>query len=173
MTPRRCVVLLRGVNVGASNRIAMPALRSLLEELGGTRVQTYLGSGNAVLDWSGTCAGLATAVSKALRKRLSLDVPVLVRTGAELDAVVAANPFACESLEPTLLHAVFLDGPPPSLPDLTPDRVVPGDRVLYVAYAVDGHSSKAAKLLSSKRFPVVASARNWRTVLALRDLAVA
>jgi uncharacterized protein (DUF1697 family) len=86
---------------------------------------------------------------------------------------VSGNPFAGERLDPTLPHAVFLSGVAPELDleALLPDRVVPGDRVLYVAYAVDTHSSKAAKLLSSKRFPVVASARNWRTVLALRELA--
>lgn len=171
MSDARCVVLLRGVNVGASNRIAMPQLRSLLEDLGGTEVQTYLQSGNAVLGWSSSAASLQAAVEQALRERLSLEVPVLVRTGTELETVVRGCPFDAAAMDPKLLHAVFLDAPPPKLPDLTPDRVVAGDRVLYVAYAVDAHSSTAARLFSSKRFPVVASARNWRTVLALRDLA--
>lgn len=47
----RCVVQLRGVNVGGSGRLAMADLRALLEDLGGTGVRTYLQSGNAVLDW--------------------------------------------------------------------------------------------------------------------------
>ena len=167
MTATRCVVLLRGVNVGASNRIAMADLRELLSQVGCRDVQTYLQSGNAVVTWPGPPEELAAAVAEAL----PLDVPVLVRTAAQLDAVVAANPFADEDLDPTLLHAVFLGGPPPPLPDLAPDRVVAGDRVLYVAYASGSHGTKASTLFSSKRFPVVASARNWRTVLALRDLA--
>lgn len=164
----RCVVLLRGVNVGGSGRLAMAELRALLEDLGATGVRTYLQSGNAVLDWDGSPDALQSATAAALRDRLSLDVPVLVRTAAQLDAVVSACPFA--DVDPRLLHAVFLDGPAPSLPDLAPDRVVAGDRVLYVAYAVDAHSSRASRLFSSKSFPVVASARNWRTVLALHKL---
>ena len=172
---QRSAVLLRGVNVGGNNRIAMPAFRSLLEDLGCTEVQTYLQSGNAVATSSLPEPSLAQAVTEALKAELSLEVAVLVRTAAELDAVVERNPFADEQLDPKLLHAVFLDGPAPELdlPALLPDRVVPGDRVLYVAYDSNAHSSKAAKLLSSKRFPVVATARNWRTVLALQELASA
>lgn len=168
MSETRCAVLLRGVNVGASNRIAMADFRSLLERAGCGDVQTYLQSGNAVVTWDGSPAELVAAVIDAL----PLAVPVLVRTAAELATVVAGNPFANEALDPTLLHAVFLDGPAPELDlaALLPDRLVAGDRVLYVAYVKDAHSSKAAKLLSSKRLPVVASARNWRTVLALQEL---
>ena len=44
------VVLLRGINIGPRNRIAMPALREALEEAGFTEVQTYLQSGNVVLE---------------------------------------------------------------------------------------------------------------------------
>ena len=165
----RCVVLLRGVNVGGSGRLAMADLRALLEDLGGTGVRTYLQSGNAVLEWDGSPDALQEQVSAGLRERLSLEVPVLVRTADELEAVVAGCPFSVG--DPKLVHAVFLDGPAPDLPDLAPDRVVVGDEVLYVSYAVDAHSSKAARLFSSKAFPVVASARNWRTVLALHELA--
>ena len=44
------VVLLRGINIGPRNRIAMPALREALEEAGFTDVKTYLQSGNVVLE---------------------------------------------------------------------------------------------------------------------------
>lgn len=164
----RSVVLLRGVNVGGSGRLAMADFRSLLGDLGATEVQTYLQSGNAVLTWGGSTSSLQTAVGAALRERLALDVPVLVRSAAELSDVVSDCPFTVD--DPKLLHAVFLDGAAPVLPDLAPDRVAVGDRVLYVAYAVDAHSSPAAKLFSSRQFPVVATSRNWRTVLTLQEL---
>ena len=44
------VLLLRGVNVAGANRLPMPEFRALLEELGLTRVETHLQSGNAVFD---------------------------------------------------------------------------------------------------------------------------
>ncbi len=173
----RMAVLLRGVNVGGHNRISMLAFRELLAGVGCADVETYLQSGNAVVRWSGRAAALEDAVAQSLRAELDLPVAVLVRTAAELDAAVAGNPFAEEELDPTLLHVVFLSGEPDaSLLDrdaLLPDRVVFADRLLYVRYASGSQNSRASKLLSSKRFPLVATARNWRTVLALHELATA
>ncbi len=166
----RVAVLLRGVNVGGHNRIAMADFRTLLERLGCSDVATYLQSGNAVV--TSDEADLAGRVRQGLHDELGLDVDVLTRTAAELDAVVAGIPF---DPDPTLLHAVFLsDQVAPSLFDvatLEPDRVEVGDRVLYVRYDVGSHASPVAKVLASRRFPVVATARNWRTVLALQELA--
>ena len=62
----RCVVLLRGVNVGRANRIAMADFRAALEQLGCSDVATYVQSGNAVVEWDGTPAALETAVHDAL-----------------------------------------------------------------------------------------------------------
>lgn len=165
------MVLLRAVNLGARNRIAMPAFRSLLEGVGCTDVSTYLQSGNAVVTSRRTPTSLAKAVAAALRSELDLSVGVLVRTADELDAVVAANPFP-DVADPKLLHAVFLDTAAPDLSsaDVAPDRVAAGDRAVYVAYATGSQDSRAAKALSSKAFSG-STARNWRTVLALQDLA--
>lgn len=161
---QRVAVLLRGVNVGGSNRIAMADLRAVLTGLGCADVQTYLQSGNAVVTAPAT--GLAGRVEQALLQDLDLRVRVLTRTAAEVDAVVDGNPF---DPDPTLLHAVFLDGPAPELPDVSPDRASLGDRVLYARYVSGSQRSPLAKVLSSRRFPP-ASARNWRTVLALQGL---
>lgn len=165
----RVAVLLRGVNVGGHNRLAMADLRATLLSLGCTDVATYLQSGNAVV--TADDARLAGRVEQALKDELGLQVAVLTRTAAELDAVVARNPF---HPDPMLLHAVFLSADlEPSYLDLEgllPDRVHAGDRVLYVRYAAGSHDSQASKVLSSKRFPAVASARNWRTVLALQEM---
>ena len=168
----RSVVLLRAVNLGPRNRIAMGDFRSLLEGLGCTDVQTYVQSGNAVVSSRRGPASLEAAVAKALRDELDLPVDVLVRTADELDAVVAENPFAGEDLPPTSVHVAFLSASVTDVPDTSPDRVVAGDRALYIAYADGLQGSAAAKALGSKRFSsVVATARNWRTVLALQELA--
>lgn len=168
----RCAVLLRGVNVGGNNRIAMADLRSLLERVGGRDVATYVQSGNGLLTWEAAPEALEQAVEAALRDELDLPVRALVRTADELAAAVAACPFP--DPDPKLVHVVFLSGrlDPEHLAgaDVAPDRVELGDRLLYVQYADGSQSSKASKLLTSKRFPLVATARNWRTVLALRDM---
>lgn len=166
----RQVVLLRAVNLGARNRIAMPAFRAVLEGVGCTDVATYLQSGNAVVTSRRTPASLAKAVAAALRSDLDLSVGVLVRTADELDAVVSGNPFS-DVTDPKLLHAVFLESASPDLTDaeVAPDRLATGDRVVYVAYATSSQDSRAAKVLGGKTFSG-STARNWRTVLALQEL---
>ncbi len=168
------MVLLRAVNVGKHNRISMSALRDILAAAGCTDVQTHLQSGNAVVTWSGSADRLAAAVRAELTAAAGLDVLVMVRTGVELAAVVEANPFAGEAFDPKLLHVAFLTGPPD--PErlaavdhgaLLPDRMAVGDRALYLRYAARSQNSPLAKV----RLGVEATARNWTTVTALRDLA--
>lgn len=152
----------------------MPALRDVLEAVGCTEVQTYVQSGNAVVTWNGPADQLAAAVRAELTGAVGLDVLVMVRTGAELAAVVDANPFADEAFDPKLLHVAFLTGPPAperlaavDHGELLPDRMVVGERVLYLRYATGSQNSPLARV----RLDVEATARNWRTVTALRDLA--
>ena len=170
----REVVLLRGVNVGKHNRIAMSTFREVLASAGCIDVQTYLQSGNAVVGWEGTEGELADAVHRRLERSAGLSVLVMVRTAEELAAVVDANPWAAESFDPKLLHVAFLSGPPDperlaavDQEALLPDRMEVGDRVLYLRYASGSQSSPLAKL----RLGVEATARNWTTVTALLNLA--
>ena len=168
----RCVVLLRGVNVGRANRVAMADFRRVLERLGARDVVTYVQSGNAVVGWDGTPGELETAAHSALAER-ALSVPVMVRTADELARVVAASPWGDE-LDPTLFHVAFLSGQPDpervaaiDSEALLPERVVVGERVLYLDHARGVRSSRLARL----DLGVAATARNWRTVTALLELA--
>ena len=167
----RSAVLLRGVNLGKHNRIAMPDFRAVLEGLGCRDVQTYVQSGNAVVDHDGTTAELERVVAAALADR-DLPVPVMVRTGAELARVVEQSPW--HDLDPKLFHVAFLSGDPDPAKvaaidheALLPERVHVGDRVLYLDYALGAGRSKG---LDRIKVGVDATARNWRTVQALRDL---
>ena len=166
------VVLLRGVNVGKANRIAMPVLSEVLERLGGREVRTYLQSGNAVLSWDGAADDLERQTAAALFE-LGLDVPVLVRTGTELAGVVEDCPWPVDELDPKLLHVAFLAGEPDPArlaaidhAALQPERLAVGDRVLYLFHAEGVRASRLART----SFGVAATARNWTTVTALREL---
>ena len=96
----------------------------------------------------------------------------MVRTGAELARVVEQSPW--HDLDPKLFHVAFLSGDPD--PDkvaaidheaLLPERVHVGERVLYLDYALGAGRSKG---LDRLKVGVDATARNWRTVNALKDL---
>jgi uncharacterized protein (DUF1697 family) len=193
MTPRAAglttkVVLLRGINVGANNRIAMPALRSALAEAGLENVRSYVQSGNIALDTRADDVALAETVTAVISDRFELDVPVVVRSAAELAEVVAENPFPEAALAaPKLLQVTFLSS---ALPDEVADRVrgvSPGAfstdaeaislaiscRNVYGWHPQGIHASKLVRDLSDRRLGVIATARNWKTVTTLLEMATA
>src|SRR2546428_9105453 len=97
--PNSFVALLRGINLGPRNRVAMGELRALFDDLGHANVETYLQSGNVV--FRGRAAKAATlegAIARRVAADLGVDVDVLVRTGKEMAQLVAANPFATQGV---------------------------------------------------------------------------
>jgi uncharacterized protein (DUF1697 family) len=104
----RMAVLLRGVNVGKGNRIAMADFRALLAGLGYTDVKTLLNSGNAVFGSPGGSAGEAAArIEKALAAKLELPVRAVVLTAAETARIVEKNPLPGADNPSRLLVAVW------------------------------------------------------------------
>lgn len=88
------VALLRAVNLGPVNRIAMGELRSALAEAGFVEPRTLLASGNVVLATDEAPEAVARAVERVIADAFGVEVPVIARTGAELADVIAATPFA-------------------------------------------------------------------------------
>ena len=88
----RQIVLLRGINIGPHNRIAMPALRELLAGAGFGDVRTYVQSGNVVLTSDAPPDRLAAECRALIAEAFGLDIAVVVRTRAELAEVVRRDP---------------------------------------------------------------------------------
>lgn len=175
----RCAALLRGINVGGRNKVAMADLRALLSGLGHTDVATHLQSGNAVFSTRRRDTdALAREVSEQLRAGLGLDLRVLVRTHDELARVVAANPMLAQAeAEPARFLVVFLSAAPPAdrlaaldTAAYAPDRLAVGERALYLWCPNSIRDSKLAANVNDKRLGVTATARNWTTVQALLRL---
>jgi len=175
----RQVVLLRGINLGASNRVAMAALREALTEAGFGGVRTHAQSGNIVLDSDLVGGELAGAVAQVLGDRFGLDVAVITRTGTELACAVAANPFTDEAArDPKRLQVTFRDADvePDALVALraragTGELVAAAGRELYSWHPEGIAGSKLALALTPRGSG--ATARNWLTVSALLDLVTA
>lgn len=166
------VVLLRGVNVGGNNRIAMADFARVLRGLGASRADTYVNSGNAVVDLP--VKGLADAVSAALTSELGLSVGVVVVGHKELSAIIKANPWPDLVDTPKRLHVVFAS----EQADAAligrlgtvhgSDEFVVGKKCLYVRYGELSHDSPLTPVL--KKINGITTARNWSTVLALHSL---
>src|SRR5258707_764854 len=103
----RQVVLLRGVNVGGRNKLAMPALRAALAHAGMENVTTYVQSGNVVLDSAAKPDALARACEAVIAERFGLQVAAVARTRAELAAVVAHDPLGGVAESEKLYQVTF------------------------------------------------------------------
>lgn len=171
----KTVVLLRGVNVGGHNKIAMADFKTLLEDLGYTDVRTVLQSGNAVVDaGKATSATVAKQVEKAVQQHTGKTISVLTRTAKELRHAIDANPLDPPK-DPSRFLVTFLDRNPSGTPPDPEDH--PGEEFAIVGKHVyqwlpNGFSgTKLTYAYWERVLKVTATARNWRTVTRLDELA--
>jgi uncharacterized protein (DUF1697 family) len=174
------IVLLRGINVGSANRIAMPALREALSDVGFLNVRTYLQSGNIVLETQLQESELSAAVELLIADRFGLNVPALASGPAEFGEVVAANPFPDAVRDPKRFQVTFLSDAPAAdgvrqleaLAAESGERFAARGRALYAWHPEGIQQSKLATRLTPKRLGVtIATARNWTTVTTLLEMA--
>ncbi len=182
------VALLRGINLGGKNKVAMADLRTVVGGLGHTEVSTYIQSGNVLFTAPpdiGTPA-IAQDMTAAIAAKLGVTAPVVVITRQELSGIVGANPFPVEP-EPRRVHAVVLSEPPGA--DLlgkldaavaqaaaagAPDSVRAAGRTLYVhtpeGYGTSDLAQAVIKIVNSPKTGVTGTARNWATMTKLLEL---
>lgn len=173
----RFVVLLRGINLGPRNRIAMPALRDALAEAGLPGARTYVQSGNVVLDADLGADALAAAVHDVIAERFALDIAVVVRTRDELAEVVSRDPLGELVSEPKRYQVSFLSAEPaPEVVERLRGRAVDDERLVAIGrelYAWHPGGVARSKLwagLADRNLGMAATARNWTTVKALLEL---
>jgi uncharacterized protein (DUF1697 family) len=174
----RQIVLLRGINIGPRNRIAMPRLREAIGDAGFADVATYVQSGNVVLTSDATPAQLAAECKRLISAAFGLEIDVVVRTRDELAEVVDRNPLADVAVNPKRYQVSFLtDVPPPDLVEtlaalaVEPERLVAIGRELYAWHPDSVGRSRLWARLAGPNLGVTATARNWTTVRSLLALA--
>jgi uncharacterized protein (DUF1697 family) len=174
----RYIALLRGINIGPRNRIAMPALREALEDAGFENVRTYVQSGNVALTSRAKTDSVRRKVEQVVAASFDLQIPVVVRTKAELAAVVKRNPLGKVATEPKRYQVSFLEKKlaAKTLKELEAvaaptEQVVAHGREVYAWHPAGVARSKLWAKLAGKDLGVTATARNWATVEALLELA--
>lgn len=174
------IALLRGVNVNGKNKLPMKELATTLDAMGMADVKTYIQSGNVVFRGPAKKAGLlADEIGAAIKENFGFQPHVVVISAKDFAAAAAANPFpeSTADIEGRALHLFFLAAPPLRIDH---DRVEsirrPSERwqvkgtVLYL-HAPEGFGDSKLALQFEKILGVPATARNWRTVGALLELA--
>lgn len=174
---RTYVALLRGINLGRTRKVAMADLRTWLAELGYADVRTHLQSGNAVFASDRRPAELEREIGKRLEEQLGFEVRCLIRDHPELQRVVDEDPFGDGAPDHSRYAVAFLSAPATKsrLARLAPDAFAPelfhfGRREIYLWYPEGIHKSKLNNELTERNLGVVATVRNWRTVLKLAEI---
>lgn len=109
---------IRGINLGPSNKIAMPRLRELAEGLGWADVSTHINSGNVIFTATKRAATLEREFAGALAEEMGKPIDVTVRTRSELARIVADNPYP--NGHPSRVNVAFLMS---ELPADVPERL--------------------------------------------------
>jgi uncharacterized protein (DUF1697 family) len=163
------VALLRAINVGGTGKLPMRELVQLCETAGFQDVKTYIQSGNVLFKSKLPEAKVQAKLEKALAEKMGKPHGVIVRTRAELDAIIQRNPFA--KAPPNRVIVLLLAEPPPR--NALASVVIPGNEVLklsgrdlYIHYP-DGMGQSKLQVPLSK----LGTARNLNTITKLAALA--
>ncbi len=179
----RYVVLLRGINVGGNKKVSMAELKATLTDLGYGDVRTLINSGNVVLSATEKPTALIRALEAAIEAKLGFSVSVLVRTAAEMRAVIEANPLPQYAGDGSKYLVLFLSAPlngteqgAARLAEIDPADYAPEEFAVHgtevYLWHPDGiRDAKMNKIKWDRWFGVVSSGRNWNTVVKLADLA--
>lgn len=180
----RYFALLRGINIGAANRIRMDALRRLFEGAGFSGVETYIQSGNVLFDASEAEDEARRKIEYALTDGADIHTTAVLRTAQELNAIVSSSPFSADEIERAqrantdsesfyvcLLPEPVSDAALAALAAVPPegDRFEIVGRDIYLLLVRSIRLSKLAIRLQ-KLLPGV-TVRNWNTISKLSELA--
>jgi uncharacterized protein (DUF1697 family) len=163
----RWVALLRAVNLGARNKVPMAELRVQLEDAGYENVRTFIASDNVLLDAPPGAARLAAALERLVADSFGVTTTAILRKPRELAATVAAHPFGTDTSK---TYVAFLASRPArdAAARLDADRAVLTSAEVYLRLS-QGSRLSIARVESLLGVP--ATVRNWRTVVALAELA--
>ena len=173
------VALLRGINVGGKNKVKMEILREVLSAEGFENVKTYINSGNVIFAPPETDNKiLAEQIESAIEKEFGLNIKVMVRSVDEIKEIIKNNPFEGQFENDKDVHVFFLDE------ELTNEKrelllsnnnenemYSVRNREIFCHLKISVLDSLMGKDYIGKKLKVSATARNWRTVNKIIEIA--
>jgi uncharacterized protein (DUF1697 family) len=172
------LALLRGINVSGHKLIKMEDLRKLLESAGFRNVQTYIQSGNVILDSTETDRDVADKIASLIADRYGFEVGILMLDREKLQAAADGNPFIKEkSADTKKTYIAFLSEKPSAenakrleSSDFGADRWILDGNVLYLHYDHGAGTTKLSNAAIESKLKVRATSRNWNTTMKLLEM---
>ena len=174
------ICMLRGVNVGGHNLIKMDALKALCVSLKLKDPQTYVQSGNVIFgSIEKDLVKLSKRIQDAIEKAHGFRSGVVLRTLAELQEVVAQNPFAKRSgIESGKLLVNFLAGDPGKdarektlAIKIGPEEMHVVGREAYIYFPNGQGRSKFPWPAIERALGTTGTGRNWNSVTKMLEMA--
>ena len=171
------IAILRGINVGGKRKILMADLKSMLNKIGIQDAVTYIQSGNVIFKSGKDNQELSQQIESAILEKFGFEVPVIVRTAKELEKSIKSNPFLNSDSDISKLVLTFLNEKPIKTDvetlkdfDSKEDKFVIKDKDVFIYCEGKYHQSKLTNNFFEKKLKVIATTRNWKTVLKLMEL---
>ena len=169
------VALMRGINVGSTRKLPMAELRALSVKIGLQRPETYIQSGNLIVDADIEADEVRDLLETAIAKRFNLRVDVIVRRASQWNRYMLADDAATMT---KMLH-LYLSRDPlkASAAKELEQKARAGERMavaggaLWIDYGANGAGkSKLIPLLVDKACGSPATGRNWNSVLKIGEM---
>lgn len=176
-SPVRSALLLRGINLGPRNRIAMSDLRAAFERGGLAGARTYLQSGNVVVCSELPTQRLEQVAAGLIRSEFGLRIAVIARSRDELESVLRSDPLPAGASDPKRYLVTFLASEPETGTREHLERLaVAGETLALIGREL--YSWHPSGIARSKLWNEIAAgvganstSRNWNTVTKLFALA--
>ncbi|MCH3884344.1 DUF1697 domain-containing protein [Tenacibaculum aquimarinum] len=170
---KKYIVLLRGINVSGKNKLPMAELRNLLNDLGFKNVQTYIQSGNIILESEKLKSEICKIIKNGILDKFGYDVPLIARTIPEWKKVIESYPFSTENEK--IVAFSFLNKVPEEtiieIKNIGEDKYKVANDVVYLNCPSGFGKTKLTNNNIEKKLKVIATTRNLRTTLKLLELA--
>lgn len=164
------IIFLRAVNVSGKNLIKMAELKEKLAKAGFRDVQTYIQSGNIVLQSDEDSEKVATQINSLILQEFGLDISVFVLTEEELMSSLEACPFPSD-LAPNHVFITYLDNQPENTAleafkaiDLGQEEYLHKGKLFYFYLPSGMAKSKLNNNFIEKKLKVNATGRNLNTI---------
>lgn len=170
------IALLRGVG-GGIRPLPMRELAKALEGIGLKDVRTYIQSGNVIFNSAKQPARLAAEIERCIEKNFGFHSKTFVLSASDLQRAAKDNPFPQADAEPRTLHLFFLAQPAKAAKldamnelKTKSEQFVLTHKVFYF-YTPEGFGVSKLAAKADRLLGVDTTARNWRTVGKLLELA--
>jgi uncharacterized protein (DUF1697 family) len=174
------ITFLRGVNMAGHSKIKMTSLQSLYKKLGYKDAVTYIQSGNVVFSSSENEDIIAGRIEKGILEEFGHNVPVMIRELKEIENIIQSNPFlGIKDFDPSRSAVIFLYSKPDKVQiskmegiNYPPDRYEISGREIFI-YCPNGFGrTKLYTNFFEDKMKVTGTARNWKTIYAVREIAL-